>query len=78
MDISPKGKRTVILTNKNLAYEYIRMNYELWDQSFSREPKLIKVPTQKQGEAICYGQDEKTLYLVSEHVSQPLWEISAC
>jgi hypothetical protein len=74
MDISPDGKRAVILTYGD-AYEFVRSNDETWAQAFSREPRAIKAPQRKQGEGISYGPDGKTLYLTSEGISQPLWEI---
>ena len=74
MDISPDGKRAVVLTYGD-AYEYSRGESETWARAFSREPRLIKAPARKQGESICYGPDGKTLYLTSEDVHQPLWEI---
>jgi hypothetical protein len=77
MDISPDGRRAVILTYGD-AYEFNRANGETWVQAFSREPRRIKeVPSRKQGESICYGLDGKTLYFTSEGTSQPLWEMPA-
>jgi hypothetical protein len=76
MDISPDGMRAVVLTYLD-AYEYVRAGVETWAQAFSREPRMIKMPTRRQGESICYGRDGKTLYLTSENGSQPLWEVSA-
>ena len=74
MDISPDGMRAVVLTYLD-AYEFARTGSETWAQAFSRVPRMIKMPTRKQGESICYGPDGKTLYLTSEGVSQPLWEV---
>jgi hypothetical protein len=73
MDISPDGKRAVILTYGD-AYEFAKSKGETWAQAFSREPRIIKAPPRKQGEAICYGPDGKTLYLTSENESQ-VWEM---
>jgi hypothetical protein len=73
MDISSDGKRAVILTYGD-AYEFTKSKGKTWAQAFSREPRIIKAPPRKQGEAICYGPDGKTLYLTSESESQ-VWEI---
>jgi hypothetical protein len=73
MDISPDGKRAVILTYGD-AFEFAKSKGETWAQAFSREPRIIKAPPRKQGEAICYGLDGKTLYLTSENEIQ-IWEI---
>jgi hypothetical protein len=74
MDISPDGRRAVVLTYAD-AYEFSRSNGETWGQAFSREPRRLKMPARKQGESICYGLDGKTLYLTSEGTAQPLWEM---
>ncbi|NLS93848.1 MAG: hypothetical protein GXX96_16930 [Planctomycetaceae bacterium] len=76
MDISPDGRRAVILTYGN-AYEYQRENGESWQQAFARPARRIVVPERIQGESICYGKDGKTLYLTSEIVPTPLIEVAA-
>lgn len=75
MDISGDGRRAVILSKKH-AYEFTRSPDESWAEAFAREPGKVKVPEQKQGEAVCYGMDGKTLYFVSEHAFQPLWKMT--
>ncbi|GAB4340214.1 MAG: hypothetical protein Kow0099_16020 [Candidatus Abyssubacteria bacterium] len=75
MDISPDGMRAIVLTYHD-AYEYVRGDDEPWPEAFSRGGRLIPMPPRIQGESICYGPDGKTLYLTSEGVSQPLWEVS--
>ncbi|NTU42490.1 MAG: hypothetical protein HGA78_05465 [Nitrospirales bacterium] len=65
MDISPDGLRAVVLTYFD-AFEFVRSPEETWEQGFSRSPRRIGMPEREQGEAICYGQDGKTLYLTSE------------
>ncbi len=74
MDMSVSGIRAVVLTYGN-AYEYTRAKGESWADAFSKKPRVLQMPRRKQGESICYGTDGKTLYLTSEGVSQPLWEI---
>ncbi len=74
MDISPDGMRAIVLTYGD-AFEFSRASGETWARAFSREPRQIKTPPRKQGESICYGFDGKTLYLTSEGMSQPLWEM---
>jgi hypothetical protein len=73
MDISPDGKRAVILTYGD-AYEFAKSKGETWAQAFAREPRIIKAPPRKQGEAICYGPDGKTLFLTSENETR-IWKI---
>lgn len=74
MDISPDGRRAVVLTYGN-AYEYTRGAKEDWAKAFSRRPREIVLPDRAQGESICYGRDGKTLYLTSEKLPTPLWEV---
>jgi len=76
MDISPNGQRAVVLTYDK-AYEYTRDAAESWAEGFAREPRILDMPRRKQGEAISYGHDGQALCLVSEGLSQPMWEIPA-
>jgi hypothetical protein len=74
MDVSPDGRRAVVLTYGN-AYEYTRRAKEDWAAAFARRPCEIVLPPRMQGEAICYGPDGKTLYLTSEKLPTPLLEV---
>ena len=72
MDISDDGRRAVIVSYL-AAYEFVRRPREPWDAAFARRPQLLEAPRRRQGEAICYGHDGRSLYLTSEGKSQPLW-----
>ncbi|UCD57033.1 MAG: hypothetical protein JSV16_14655 [Candidatus Hydrogenedentota bacterium] len=74
MDISSDGFRAIVLTYLN-AYEYVRGTDKTWAETFARPGRVLTMPLRQQGESICYGTDGKTLYLTSEGVSQPLWEV---
>jgi len=74
MDVSPDGRRAVVLTYGN-AFEYVRGEDDGWGDTFSREPREIVVPERVQGESICYGPDGETLYLTSEKLPTPLFEV---
>jgi len=74
MDISPDGRRAILLTYGD-AFEFGRRPGESWRQAFARPPRRIAVPARRQGEAICYGPDGKTLYLTSEKTPTPLIEV---
>ena len=74
MDISPDGRRAVVLTYGH-AYEYTRRDGENWAAAFSRKPCEIVLPPRIQGESICFGPDGKTLYLTSEKLPTPLIEV---
>jgi len=66
MDMSPDGRRAIILTYAD-ALEFTRREGETWRQAFARKPRTIVMPRRRQGEAVCYGTDGRTLYLTSEH-----------
>ena len=76
MDISPDGLRAVVLTYAH-AYEYVRGRKETWATGFSRKPRMIRVPSRRQGESICYGAAGRSLYLTSEKLPAPLIQIPA-
>ncbi|MHC4399490.1 MAG: SHD1 domain-containing protein [Planctomycetota bacterium] len=76
MDVSPDGRRAVVLTYGN-AYEFVREEDEDWAAAFARPPRELVMPRRLQGETICYGLDGKTLYLTSEKLPTPLWEVPA-
>lgn len=75
MDMSAEGSRCIVLTY-GPAFEFTRTENEGWKDAFSRKPARIGMPLRKQEEAICYGADDRTLYVTSEGASCPLWEIS--
>ena len=74
MDISPDGRRAVVLTDTG-AFEFSRGADEAWPAAFNREPCQVPTPPRKNGESVCFGADGKTLYLTSEGDREPLWEI---
>ncbi len=74
MDISVDGRRAIVLTYGN-GFEFTRRATESWSDAFERAPRGITMPTRRQGEAICYGADDRSLYLTSEKTSQPFWKI---
>ena len=76
MDISPDGRRAVVLTYGD-AYEYVRGRDENWEQALATPVRRIVMPGRRQGESICYGNDGQTLYLTSEKLPTPLFEVRA-
>lgn len=74
MDVSPDGRRAVLVTYAN-AYEFVRKEDDDWAAAFARQPREIPMPLRIQGESICYGLDGRTLYLTSEKLPTPLWEV---
>ena len=74
MDISPDGRRAVLVTY-TVAYEYARDSADGWGPAFRKVPVTRPMPRRKQGESICYGTDGATLYLTSEKIPCPLFEV---
>jgi len=74
MDISADNKRAVVLTYF-YAMEFTRSYNQTWAKAFAGQADFIMMPLRKQGESICYGPDNKTLYLTSEQLPTPLWVI---
>lgn len=76
MDISPDGRRAVVVTYLS-GYEYNRKPNESWADAFAHEPRMIFLPLRAQGETICFGPGGRNLYLTSEKVPTPLIKIPA-
>ncbi len=74
MSMSADGSR-VMIVNYLVGHEFMRASGETWASAFGRRPVMVALPLRKQGEAVCYGADGRTLYLSSEGASQPIWEI---
>lgn len=74
MDVSPDGRRCVLSTY-GPAYEFSRPAGQTWAAAFRRRPRQIDLPRRRQGEAVAYGADGKTLYVTSEGTPCPVWEI---
>jgi len=73
-DISPDGRRMVVTTYGD-AFEYTRGPTDTWPDALRRRGRPIALPRRKQGEAICYGPDGRTIYLTSEKLPTPLIEV---
>ncbi len=65
MDFSADGLRAIVVTRGD-AFEFERTPEKTWPDAFARKPRRVDLPHRKQGESICYGPDDATLYLTSE------------
>ncbi|MCA9199802.1 MAG: hypothetical protein KDA87_19815 [Planctomycetales bacterium] len=74
MDVSADGLRLIIGTY-GPGYEFVRQPEQTWQEVFTKPGRIISLPQRRQGEAICYGNDGRTLYLTSEKKPTPLFEI---
>ena len=57
------------------AYVYSRGADEAWADAFARAPVRVTMPGRRQGESICFGADGQSLFLTSEKLPAPLWEL---
>ena len=76
MDVSPDGRRAVVMTYLD-AYEYVRGEKESWADAFKRKPRKLDLPRRPKGEGICYGPAGRSLYLTTEGRRSPIWELPA-
>jgi hypothetical protein len=77
-DISPDGKRLVVITYTQ-AHEWLLPGWKkdgapLWNLMIQQKPRVWDLPRTKQMEAVCYGLDSKTLYSTSEQLPAPYFE----
>lgn len=70
---SPDGRRVVIRTYFT-ALELARTGGK-FETLFNAEPQTIKIPLEKQGEAISYTADGKALVTTSEKIPAPLFQM---
>jgi len=76
MDFSPDGERLIIRNYLN-AHLYTRKNEMTWRETIaSQTPKPIVLPIQRQGEAICFTADSKSVIVTSEVRRQPIWQVN--
>jgi hypothetical protein len=73
-DMSRDGTRFVVSTYTT-AYEYLRSQGQTWAEAFKSAPRRLNMPVRRQGESICYSSDGKSMYLTSELLPSPLWEV---
>ena len=74
MDISRDGSRMIVLTYDE-ALEFERAPDESWGTAIQKPPRQLPMPWRAQGESICYGPDNDTLYLTSENTPAPIWRV---
>ena len=67
--VSPDGKNVVVRTYSGAVEFAVKGRFEDW---WKQSPISVKLAAEKQGEAICYGQDGKSLYTSSEGTPCPI------
>ena len=72
-DLSPDGKRAVIVTySEALVWDL----GEDWSALWTQTPQTQKLPAMKQCESVAWTLDGQSLWLSSEGVPAPLWQIA--
>jgi hypothetical protein len=75
MAFSPDGTRLIIRNYLN-AHLFVRATGKNWHESVTSEkPVPIALPIQRQGEAICFTADSKSVIVTSEVAGQPIWQV---
>ena len=65
-DISSDGNYCLIKSYSKIYY-WIKNSNESWDEIFMKKsPKILNYNPEEQGESICWGNDEKNYYTLSE------------
>ena len=75
LDLSPDGNRGFAITYLGSGAELTRKPGEDWAAALKRPLRIVELPARKQGEAVCYGNDGKTLFLTSEKKPSPLYMV---
>lgn len=70
-DISPDGSRVVVRTYQQ-AYEWRVPKGKSLDDTLKTAPTAHALALEPQGEAICYGLDNKTLFTTTENLPAPV------
>lgn len=80
LDISPDGRRVVVLTYKH-AYLFRRGIRETWADAFGRPPETITLPLPEettdliQREAVCFTHDGNAVLLTSERKEAGIYRV---
>ena len=74
MDFTPDGLSAVELTYTDIFY-FKREQSGPWLDLFSTEPQKMPLPPIQQAEAISFSQDGKSIFITSENLPAPLYQI---
>jgi hypothetical protein len=72
---APDGSRVVVRTYFS-AFELRRTEGGAFETVFNAEPRLVSMPIERQGEAIAYPRDGKSLVTTSERLPAPIYQMT--
>lgn len=75
-DMSPDGAWIVVRTYDSTAFVWRRDRSSTVEAAFAEDPCPVSLPTEPQGEAICFDTEGDALLTVSERASQPIYRVS--
>jgi len=75
LDLTPSGDQAVIITYFGSGAIITREARESWQEAVRKPLHTFAMPPRKQGEAVCFGNDAKTLFLTSEKEPSPLYRL---
>ncbi len=73
--VSPDGKHIFIRTYL-MGYEWTISSGQSIAHALKGKPIQTFLPLMKQGESVCYRADSKAIYLTTEGVHSPLYEVT--
>lgn len=74
IDISASRDRLAVV-NYASVYLYERAEDETWQTALRKSPQQVAVPSRRQGEAVCFSLDGRSLFLTSEGLPTPLIQV---
>ena len=74
MDVSADGSRLVICTYGD-AMLFACPSEESWSGVVGGEPERLRTPPRRQGEAVAFSLDGRSLFFTSEGENQPTWRL---
>jgi hypothetical protein len=75
-DIAPDGRRLILRDHRRLYELTLPERAQTLDEIWKQKPQSFPSPKLRQGEAVCYSLDGRSLYLTSENLPTPLYQVS--
>jgi hypothetical protein len=73
MDVSESGELAVVLTYIN-CWIFVKDKMD-WTEAFQQTPVSVYLPLLRQAESICFDQTGRTIYVTTEKLPAPIYQI---